>query len=226
MLINEIFIGMSGEVGVFPQGSIAYFIRTQGCNLKCSYCDTIKAQSTYTGTAMSPRLIANWIEPYSNVVLTGGEPLKQNDSELMELTYLLLQKNCLIQVETNGSVIPFLPIPHIMDYKLPSSYMENEMIDIKHFSNKNVYFIKFVIKNDIDVITTFHILGEILDITDLKELPYIAISIENKHWYEYIRNQFLNNFDDYIPDYLYDFKWFILSNVVFNIQLHKQLDIP
>ena len=43
--ICEIFTSISGEVGGFPQGSKAMFVRTAGCNLSCPYCDAFESQS-------------------------------------------------------------------------------------------------------------------------------------------------------------------------------------
>ena len=72
----------------------------------------------------------------SNVVITGGEPL-QNQFPLECLIDALITKGKKVQIETNGSFLPyqfnneFTPqVTWVFDYKLPSSGMELLMMPI------------------------------------------------------------------------------------------------
>jgi 7-carboxy-7-deazaguanine synthase len=87
--------------------------------------------------------------PLKKVLLTGGEPLMQ--PETTALIKLLIENGYAVQVETNGS---FLPVPWfkgvcwVVDYKLPSSGMEQVMAPLKRFeelADCEQAWVKFVI---------------------------------------------------------------------------------
>lgn len=131
--VAEIFVSINGE-GT-RAGQLAVFVRFQGCNLCCSYCDTQWANQpdtpcrTMTAAEIRAEIHKTGVR---NVTLTGGEPLKQE--HMLELLELLAQDNQLhVEIETNGSVplAPFLNMENrpsmTMDYKLPSSGMEASM---------------------------------------------------------------------------------------------------
>ena len=131
--VAEMFVSINGE-GTLA-GQLAVFVRFSGCNLCCSYCDTMWAnQSDTPCRTMTAEEIYNEICKMGirNVTLTGGEPLNRNDIfELMEL--LAKDSRLYVEIETNGSIPlkPFLSIKNrpsmTMDYKLPSSGMEHSM---------------------------------------------------------------------------------------------------
>ena len=77
MKINEIFFSIQGE-GKWT-GLPNVFIRTTGCNLRCSYCDTKYAYTN--GKEMIFDEILKKISNFSckNVCITGGEPLEQEE---------------------------------------------------------------------------------------------------------------------------------------------------
>ena len=128
MQVVEKFVSINGE-GV-RAGELAVFIRFRGCNLRCSYCDTMwanEAQADYV--ELSPEEILAYIQESGvrNVTLTGGEPLLQNREELNRLLELISHTGTLrVEIETNGSV-DLEPYCHdnrpvfTMDWKLPSS---------------------------------------------------------------------------------------------------------
>ena len=95
MLINEIFHSIQGESTL--SGFPFIFIRFQGCNLRCRYCDTKGSLDTSSGKEMSISEILSEINKYKckNVLVTGGEPLQQK-VELIELLNILLKKNTLL----------------------------------------------------------------------------------------------------------------------------------
>lgn len=131
--IVEKFISINGEARA--AGELSCFIRFQGCNLNCSYCDTKWANEKEAPyELMSAEEIYGYIKKcgVKNVTLTGGEPLMQEN--IKELISLLAGDHSLrIEIETNGSVdlFPFLDIEgnvtFTMDYKLPGSHMEKYM---------------------------------------------------------------------------------------------------
>ncbi len=165
--VAEIFTSINGE-GT-RAGELAVFIRLCGCNLRCSYCDTMWANSD---NAKFVKMTANEIKEtvlqtgIKNVTLTGGEPL--TSPYVKELIACLSQENSLsLEIETNGSVnieefskINNRPI-FTLDYKLPSSGMEDKMI-----LNENIAFIekkdciKFVAGSDSDLERAFEIIEE------------------------------------------------------------------
>lgn len=150
--VNEIFYSIQGE-GT-RAGLPCLFIRFQGCNLKCKYCDTIYAQSTdLIPKIMSFKEIIDSVELYNCrfIEFTGGEPLLQNNINLL-MSYFC-DKNYCVAIETNGTIdIAFLDkrIIKIMDIKCLSSGqdMYNKYSNILYLNNNDE--IKFVIsdKND------------------------------------------------------------------------------
>jgi 7-carboxy-7-deazaguanine synthase len=151
--INEIFYSIQGE-GT-RAGLPCIFVRFQGCNLRCSWCDTVYAQEIGSEIKMTYQEIIKKVEKYKCkfIEFTGGEPLLQKD--INHLIDHFLQKKYSVAIETNGSVdISSLTkeIIKIMDIKCPSSGMHNKFL----FSNLNCLTdrdeIKFVIadRNDYD----------------------------------------------------------------------------
>ncbi len=153
MKINEIFYSIQGE-GQW-MGIPNIFIRTSGCNLRCTYCDTKYAYKT--GEEKDISEIVTKIKKYSckKICITGGEPLLQK--ELILLLKKLAKDNYEILIETNGSldikeIIKNKKILFSLDIKCPSSEMEDKMKfeNIKKLSKKDQ--LKFVIgtKEDYD----------------------------------------------------------------------------
>lgn len=164
--VVEKFMSIDGEGP--SAGEIATFIRFQGCNLRCAWCDTSYSWKTEnTNEFMGAKQIYDYIKENgsTNVTLTGGEPLIQKEiDELLEL--LSKDKDLIIHIETNGSVDirPFKKrhtgdnFIYIIDYKLPSSKMTDLMYlqNLNHVEKTDVY--KFVIGNRKDLQYAFDIL--------------------------------------------------------------------
>lgn len=160
--IIEKFLSIDGEGPT--SGELATFIRFQGCNLRCSWCDTTYSwDKENTSEVLTAEEIYKYIKEnkVTNVTLTGGEPLIQkNIHELLEL--LNSDENLKVHIETNGSVSigsfknKFINnnISYIVDFKLPSSNMMDRM-DFNNLSiveSNDVY--KFVIgsKEDLEMV--------------------------------------------------------------------------
>lgn len=132
MKVVEKFISINGE-GT-RAGELAVFIRFQGCNLHCSYCDTWWAnEKDCPYDDLSEDVLVGYAvgTGIHNVTLTGGEPLLQPG--IGSLIGKLLQKGLRVEIETNGAVdlAPFCTAARpvfTMDYKLPSSGCEKGML--------------------------------------------------------------------------------------------------
>lgn len=138
--VNEIFDSIEGEGK--RAGELATFIRLTGCNLRCSYCDTGYAFSE--GTQMTVPDILGHVH-YSNVTLTGGEPLCQNVSDLIDRL-----KSHVVNIETNGSIplqafADYSNVFFTIDYKCGSSGMSDKMY-LRNFSKlRKRDVLKFVV---------------------------------------------------------------------------------
>jgi 7-carboxy-7-deazaguanine synthase (Cx14CxxC type) len=124
--VKEIFLTLQGEG--MQAGRRAVFLRFTGCNLwsgreadrhkaSCTFCDTDfvgtdgENGGRYAGaSALSERASAIWGEGERPlVVITGGEPMLQLDSELIDALHA---RGFEIAVETNGT----LPAPDGIDW--------------------------------------------------------------------------------------------------------------
>jgi 7-carboxy-7-deazaguanine synthase len=106
MKVAEIFYSIQGEGSL--AGIPSVFIRTSGCNLRCSWCDTPYTSWKPEGVEMSVSEILATVSQYParHVVVTGGEPLVAKS--LSELTYTLHLNRLHITIETAGTV--FTPV--------------------------------------------------------------------------------------------------------------------
>ncbi len=98
----EIFYSLQGE-GV-RMGTPAVFLRLAGCNLCCHWCDT--KHSWGKGVEVDAATLAARILSYGcrSLVITGGEPLLQQEELATLLT--LLPADFFVEVETNGTLLP------------------------------------------------------------------------------------------------------------------------
>ena len=102
MKIAEIFYSLQGEGTLLGVPSV--FVRTSGCNLRCSWCDTPYTSWTPEGTEMSNAAIVDEVHKYPSrhVVITGGEPMLF--APVVELTQQLKALGQHITIETAGTV--------------------------------------------------------------------------------------------------------------------------
>jgi len=104
--VQEIFYTLQGE-GPFS-GCPAVFVRFGGCNLRCFWCDTDFETSQWvpTLTELERNILEQKPDHCDLIVLTGGEPLRQNIIPLVERLIALGLK---VQIETNGTIWRDLP---------------------------------------------------------------------------------------------------------------------
>ncbi|GAB4364620.1 MAG: 7-carboxy-7-deazaguanine synthase QueE [Bryobacter sp.] len=106
LTISEIFYSVQGE-GLLT-GMPSVFIRTSGCNLRCTWCDTPYTSWRPEGERWEiPQILAEaealvGRAPSRYAVLTGGEPMLF--PEAVELTKVLRAAGFHITVETAGTV--------------------------------------------------------------------------------------------------------------------------
>jgi len=149
MRICEIFRSIQGEG--LTMGLPTTFVRTVGCNLRCSWCDT--QYSMEGGEEMSLDEIMEAVGDARTVCVTGGEPLLQSD--MPELIGRLLDAGKRVVVETNGatdiSFVPDSPMVMIsMDVKCPSSGMTDRMLESNMRIIRAKDQLKYVIADDAD----------------------------------------------------------------------------
>jgi 7-carboxy-7-deazaguanine synthase len=107
MRIAEIFYSIQGEGSLVGIPSI--FIRTSGCNLRCSWCDTPYTSWRPEGEEMQVGAIVDRISEWpqaAHAVVTGGEPLIAPG--IVALTEALRARGLHITIETAGTV--FAPV--------------------------------------------------------------------------------------------------------------------
>lgn len=108
--IKEMVYTLQGEGA--NTGEAVVLCRFEGCNLRCSFCDTNYSGIDGTGGGefssaddLVDALRSCWggegISP--RVLLTGGEPLLQVDRGLVEALHA---RKFLIMLETNGTLLP------------------------------------------------------------------------------------------------------------------------
>jgi len=104
--IAELFYSLQGEGALVGVPSV--FIRTSGCNLRCSWCDTPYTSWQPEGNELEIQQILDEVNahPARHVVVTGGEPMIL--PEVIPLTERLRALGLHITIETAGTV--FRPV--------------------------------------------------------------------------------------------------------------------
>jgi 7-carboxy-7-deazaguanine synthase len=120
MRITEIYASIQGETQY--AGLPCTLVRTTGCDLRCTYCDT--AYAFYGGSDMTLEDILAEVRRLGAplVLLTGGEPMLQR--EIVALAELLLEEGYRVMIETSGAhPVDILPagVVRIVDVKTPGS---------------------------------------------------------------------------------------------------------
>lgn len=99
LVVQSVFYTIQGE-GPFA-GQPAVFVRLWGCNLRCTFCDT---DFESNAERMSNWSIVERIKCHPQtalVVITGGEPMRQN---IVPLVLLLERSGYTVQIETAGTL--------------------------------------------------------------------------------------------------------------------------
>jgi 7-carboxy-7-deazaguanine synthase len=104
MFISELFHSIQGEGEL--TGVPSAFIRTSGCNLRCSWCDTKYASWAPEGKEMNVEEIVDEVCQFriDHVVVTGGEPMVAKG--IHQLAGRLKETGKHITIETAATVLP------------------------------------------------------------------------------------------------------------------------
>jgi 7-carboxy-7-deazaguanine synthase len=102
MKIAEIFYSIQGE-GMLA-GVPSVFVRTSGCNLRCTWCDTPYTSWKPEGRDLPLDVILAQARGHqsTHVVVTGGEPMIVED--IVPLTQALKDSGMHVTIETAGTV--------------------------------------------------------------------------------------------------------------------------
>jgi 7-carboxy-7-deazaguanine synthase len=100
--ISEIFYSIQGEGTLAGVPSV--FVRTSGCNLRCTWCDTPYTSWQPEGEDLSMEQIVEAVRqhPAHHVVITGGEPMIA--PQIVELTKQMRALGHHITIETAGTI--------------------------------------------------------------------------------------------------------------------------
>ncbi len=141
--VNEIFWSAQGE-GI-KKGVSSVFVRLTGCSLGCSYCDSKESQikGELIGVDEIILIIKSKLRKYplSQIVITGGEPLEQDLSFLVER---LKSDFLYVAIETNGMYFQDIEIDwwtvspkDIVDFKICDD-LWGKISEIKLIVNDNL----------------------------------------------------------------------------------------
>ena len=148
--VKEIFLTLQGEGA--HAGRTAVFCRFSGCNLwtgreqdrataVCKFCDTdfVGTDGTLGGRYadaqdLAAAIATQWIGPHDHryAVLTGGEPLLQVDTALIDALHA---HGFTIAIETNGTIVP----PPGLDWICVSPKAGSDLVVRKGHELKLVY---------------------------------------------------------------------------------------
>lgn len=137
--VEEIFTSLQGEGR--NVGMLTSFVRLNGCNCSCLYCDTgyseedrIKSNRPSSTLHIDELLEEIFKLGNTNICITGGEPLLPARADKVHvLCDRLHALGHTVEVETNGTV-PLIPsnlvksFRYIMDVKTPSSGQEDKNV--------------------------------------------------------------------------------------------------
>jgi len=103
MRIAEIFYSVQGEGCLVGVPSV--FVRTSGCNLRCSWCDTPYTSWNPEGEELSVDVVLERAATFPaarHIVLTGGEPMIA--SGIVQLSQRFRERGTHVTIETAGTV--------------------------------------------------------------------------------------------------------------------------
>lgn len=164
MQINEIFKSIQGEGPNF--GKPAIFLRTAQCNLKCTWCDTKYTWDwdNYDYTKEVKEMTLEEIKEQvldleiKHLVITGGEPLLQQDDLADLLSFL--KPDFYVEIETNCTILPNKMLTDLVDQWNVSPKTKNSGNPLELYENDECYyffanqencFFKYVVEDESDI---------------------------------------------------------------------------
>jgi 7-carboxy-7-deazaguanine synthase len=149
LVIHEIYVSIQGESSF--AGLPCTFVRTTGCNLRCTWCDT--PQAFYGGERMRrgdvlSRAVATGT---ALVELTGGEPLLQPGVHVLLGELCDAGRTVLLETSGEADLRDVDPRVHkIMDIKAPGSgeVSRNRWSNLERITERDE--LKFVLADRVD----------------------------------------------------------------------------
>lgn len=214
--VVEIFDSIDGEGK--RTGQPVSFVRLAGCNLRCSYCDTLYALFNEEKPCEYKEMTAEEIfekvnQNYRRITLTGGEPLIAEG--VKDLIKLFSDRGFEVNIETNGAcdTEKFDVAENVfftIDYKLLSSGMSDKMLWENYLSLKPRDVIKFVVGSDEDAAQMIDIMGKLKKYYE--EMPNVFVgAVYGKYDIKKLVDLIMKN-----PE---------LSDAKVQIQLHKYIGV-
>jgi len=144
LVIHEIYVSVQGESSF--AGLPCTFVRTTGCNLRCTWCDT--PQAFYGGKRMRrTEVLASALATGTDLIeLTGGEPLLQPGVRVLLAELCDAGRTVLLETSGEADVAGIDSRVHkIMDIKAPGSgeSHRNRWSNLEHLTENDE--IKFVL---------------------------------------------------------------------------------
>lgn len=231
MKVCEIFRSIEGEG--LRTGQAAVFVRLHGCNLRCSYCDSMYAVEGADFWFMNVGEVLAAVEAYRAesgvkcVTLTGGEPLIHADVE--NLLTALSKAGFEVNVETNGTVPCKWRLPglfYTMDWKCQSSGMSGKMKieNLATLSKDDV--LKFVVGSVEDLQETESVVAQLSQILDRSSriadgTTQNSQSISSNMPHIFVSPVFGTLSYEEIVNWMLSSRVMTQNNARFQVQLHK-----
>lgn len=187
LVVSEKFYSLQGEGRTM--GIPAVFLRLSGCNILCKgdgwICDTIEVWRKGIKTPFNEILTGELFDRLlkgAHLVITGGEPLLHQKKLKQFLQWFIESYGWkpIIEIETNGTIIPDDYFFDIVDYwncspKLSTSgevfkKRFNELSLVRLNQCTNIIF-KFVISNEMDIIELINEYGKVIDMKKVILMP-------------------------------------------------------
>lgn len=189
LIVAETFYSLQGEG--HTSGVPAVFLRLGGCNLLCSWCDTVevwkRGKHVHFKDVFNTEQV-NALQNGAHLIITGGEPMLHQEQIENFLNYIFSPVfRPAIEVETNGTIMPSNYMRHTIDhwnisFKLknsgePWSKRVNEGVLAEMTKHMNVTF-KIVIQREEDILELIQDFGDLISLKKVILMPAGATQAE------------------------------------------------
>jgi organic radical activating enzyme len=181
-----VFYSVQGEGPTV--GVPAVFVRLGGCNLNCIWCDTRDVWVKWRDISPEGLLLevmsltVGCDIPEYRVVVTGGEPLLQQDELVSFLRRLRALGRTYVEIETNGTLCPSRELDALVDQYNVSPKLSNSGVPrdirlrpdvLRWFALNPRAWFKFVVASESDV----RELLETHELSDVVEVAYDRVCL-------------------------------------------------
>lgn len=157
--VSEMFYSIQGEGQTI--GVPAVFLRLGGCNLDCSWCDSVEVWKESVKTAFEdvlPFCMIKRLRDGAHLIITGGEPMLQQKQ--IEKYICWIEANYdfqpIVEIETNGTIMLSPLMKYLVKYWNISPKLENskeekskriDEFSLREFNKLSNTIFKFVISD-------------------------------------------------------------------------------